>query len=426
MIRSECYGISPPNDMYSLWNIKLLETFFSPASKGDEVWLQLDPAELGSIGPELGGDEGFLNAVQTGPSWGTFSRNGRFVQGAATDLVHRVTGLVSQRQAPNKRPSTYLDPGKYSSTYLTHDAPTYLPFLAALVRSASLAEDGFYIHLRAALKLGPIWGSQQMEALEPAWKDLENWTKNTNGEFGRFKFRTLGGYSHIGVPRSQSIMSRRDCDLISRVFAQVGARPGQQLSPKLANDVKLSAAGSPFLTAGFRDALNKPVFNEPINARLNALFEDWDGKVPSNVGAQGGVNGDAGAAGEREDVELCLSLQEGNQYPWIVHWRVPPLRDCGEVILSRGNAEWLAPIRGTESTTTTNDTSHGIQAAARSALSDSGDRDVEFGVTVAEDGSARINLGRIFLRKAILRVFIWGYDGYTQRDELREHALPLN
>jgi hypothetical protein len=47
-------------DPFSLWNAKLLDTFFSNASPGDEVWLQIDSAELDLIGPELGGDEGFL------------------------------------------------------------------------------------------------------------------------------------------------------------------------------------------------------------------------------------------------------------------------------------------------------------------------------------------------------------------------------
>lgn len=424
MIRSDSNDICLSNDMFSLWNVKLLETFFSPASRGDEVWVQLDPTELDSIGPELGGDEGFLNAVRTGPCWGTFLRNGQLVQGATTDIVQRVSGLVAQRQVPTRRPRTYIDPERYSSTYSACNAPTYLPFLAALVRSASLAEDGFYAHLRAALKLTPTWCSQQMEALEHAWKDLENWTKYTNGEFGRFKFRSLGGYSHIGVPRSQSIMARRDCDLISRVFAQVGARPGQQLSQNLASDMKLRAAGSPFLTAGFRDALSKSVFDEPINARLNALFEDWDGKIPSNVGAHGAVDGDTAA--DREDIELCLSLHEGKHFPWRIHWQVPPLRDSGEITLTRNGVEWMAPIRGTESSTTANDTGHVIQSAACSVLSDSGAGDVEFRVTFAQEGSVRINLGSIYLRKAILRVFVWDFDGYTQRDELREHALPLN
>lgn len=423
MKRSESYDISSCTDLYSLWNVKLLETFFSPASKGDEVWLQVDPAELDSLGPELGGDGGFLNAVRAGPSWGTFNRNGRLVQGDATDIVHRLNGLVAQRQAATKRSSNYLDPEMYSSTYSKYGAPTYLPFLAALVRSASLAEDGFYDHLRKALGLAPSWGSQQMEALECAWKDLEIWTKQTNGEFGLFKFRTLGGYSHIGVPRSQSIMSRRDCDLISRVFAQIGARPGQQFSANLAADIKLRATESLFLTAGFRDALSKPIFDEPINARLSALFEDWDGKVPSNTGMQGFANGDVAA--DCDDIEICLSLQAGNQYPWCVHWKVPPLRDSGEINLTRNGVEWRAQIRGTESATTS-DTSQTIHSASCLALSDSASSDVEFHVDLTQDGNDRINFGSIYLRKAILRVFVWDFNGYTQRDELREHALPLN
>lgn len=426
MTRSEGYLDSLEGDLFSLWNVKLLETFFSPASKGEEVWLQLDPAELDSIGPELGGDEGFLNSVQAGPPWGTIGRNGRFlIKGTPADLVARVVGLVSQRRASN-RTSSYQDPGIYSPAYLGHKAPTYLPFLVALVRSALLTEEGFYAHLRSALKLGPSWGSQQMEALHFAWEDLEAWTKDTGGNFGKFKFRRLGGYTHIGVPRAQSIMSRKDCELISIVFAQIGARPGQQLSPKLVEDVKARAANSPFLTSSFKKALVNPVFNEPINTRLHALFEDWDGIIRSNISLHHGANGHNDGMEEHGEVELCLSLGDGNHFPWRVHWRVPPFRDNGEIILSRGNVDWVAPAQGTEPVTTTNDTNVEAQAAALSALSDSSSQDVEFCAALVQDGSVPTTLGNISLRKAILRVFIWNYDPYTHRDELHEHPLPVN
>lgn len=415
----------PEQDLYSLWNVKLLETFFSPASKGEEVWLQMEPGELDSIGPELGGDEGFLNAVRAGPSWETVGgRYSFFTKGTSADLVSRVSGLVRQRIDARGRPRSYQDPGAYSATYRGKNAPTYLPYLVALVRSVLLTEEGFYSHLRTALHLPANWGSPQMEHLHEAWADLETWTNNTNGEFGRFHFRTLGGYTLIGVPRSQSIMSRRDCELISRVFAQVGARPGQQLSEKLLHDIKIKAASSTFLTASFRDALSKPDFDDPITVRLKALFEDWDGKVPGNRAHGAGHKGDED--GEQDDVELCLGLQEGNDFPWLIHLRVPPLRESGEVALKRQNVRWIASMHGTEAATTADDTSDDIQAAARAALSFSSSEDVEFVAVHVPESSAEVALGSVFLRKAILRILVWSYDDFTQKDELHEHALPLN
>ena len=422
---SDSIETSRQNDQFSLWNFKLLEAFFSPASKGDRVWLQVDPAELDSLGPELGGDEGFLKAVRQGPSWGTVARHGCFEKGRVTDLVARVAGLVEQRSQRKYRPGAYLDPGLYSSTYKGHSAPTYLPFLAALVRSASIAERGFYPDLQKALQLGPDWGSQQMRSLEIAWEDLESWTNGTHGEFGRFTFMILGGYSHIGVPRSQSVMSRRDSEIIPQIFAQVGARPGQIWSPKIAEDVKSSAAGSTYLTAGFKDALNRADFADPIDARLKALFEDWDGKMPSRTGVNSGNAGLAGAEEDWGDVELCLSLQE-DLFPWNIHWRVPPMLDSGDVILLRGDVQWIAPIRGTEYGSTVDDSGEAAQSAAVQALEDSGNDNVEFEASLMLDCGDKTKLGKVFLRRAILRVFIWCYDEYASRYELQEHTLPRN
>jgi hypothetical protein len=411
-------------DLYSLWNIKFLETYFSPASKGEEVWLQIELGELDSIGPELGGEEGFLNAVRGGPTWETIDRQGFLIKGTPEDLVSRVRGLVRQRQFPNRRPRLYGDPGRYSATYRGKDAPTYLPYLVALVRSILLSEEGFYSHLCAALQLHPSWGSQQMERLSGAWADLEAWTRNTNGEFGRFNFRTLGGYPLVGVPKSQSIMSRRDCELVSRVFAQVGARPGQQLNGRLLQDIKLRATNSLFLTAGFRDALGRPAFDDPVSVRLKALFEDWDGKVPdiATRRAEGWQYVDE----EPEDVELCLRLSEGNDFPWLIHLRVPPLRDSGELVLKGASGSWTAAMHGTEPSTTAAGSGAEEQATARALLSLSSREDVEFKAHHLPEASAPIALGSVFLRKAILRVFVWSYDDSSQKDELREHALPLN
>lgn len=426
MIGSDSREASQQVDQFSLWNFKLLEAYFSSASKGDAAWLQVDPTELDSLGPELGGDEGFLKAVRFGPSWGTLRRNGYFARGATNDLAARLLGLVDQRRQRLYRPRGYLDPGNYSTTYMGHDAPTYLPFLAALVRSASIAEHGFYAHLQDALQLGPNWGSQQMEAMERAWFDLQQWTIDTGGQFGRFKFRILGGYSHIGVPRAQSVMSRRDSEMIPRIFAQAGARPGQELSCLLAEHVKTMAAGSPFLSVAFKSALGKPDFKEPIDARLAALFEEWDGKVPLLKEGHHGAVDVAAADGGRGDVELCLSLQEGDQFPWVTHWRVPPIHDSGQAILRWKGVEWASPARGTEHGSTVGDSGPGIQSAALEILELSAHESAEFDATIGEGHGAEAKLGKMYLRKAILRVFTWGYDEYASRYELQEHTLPRN
>ena len=413
-------------DLFSLWNMKLLSAFFSPASKGDSVWLQIDPAELDSLAPELGGDEGFLKAVREGPAWATVHRSGKLQRATAADIVARAEGLVNQRKLMRNRPSNYIDPGSFSNDYAQKNAPTYLPILAALVRSVAQADGSYYPALREALHLSPNWGSGQMEELEYAWLDLQEWTKTMAGEFGYFEFRILGGLTHVGVPRAQNVMSRQDSVKIACVFAQVGARPGQNFSTELAHDIRALAIDSRFLSIGFRSALSRKEFLEPITRRLRALFDEWDGTVPVLTGLDRGGAIVEGTLTDRGNVELCLTLQHGDAFPWNIHWRVPPLHDSGAVILKRGTAQWAAPIRGTEYASTTGDIDPISQSAAMGALLASCESSIEFEVSLRQDSEECAKLGALFLGRSILRILIWGYDEYVDRFELQEHTLPRN
>jgi hypothetical protein len=426
MSRLDEGGRGEQSDLFSLWNSKILTAFFSPASKGDSVWLQIDPAELDSIGPELGGDEGFLKAVRQGPSWPTVDRSGRLQRASTADLAARADGLVNQRKFIGTRPKDYIDPGNFSSDYAGKNAPTYLPILAALVRSVVQAEGGYYAALREALQLGPSWGSGQMEELEYAWLDLQDWTNQMGGEFGYFEFRILGGLTHVGVPRAQNVMDRRDSEKISRVFAQVGARHGQNFSSSLAQDIRARAADSRFLSAGFRAALSRKEFVEPITRRLRALFDEWDGTLPILTGSDRGRGQVEGALADRGNVGLCLTLQPGDEFPWNIHWRVPPLHDSGAVIIIRGAARWTATIRGTEYVSTTCDLDAESQSAAMGALLAACESSVEFDASLRHDSGECAKLGALFLDKSILRVLVWGYDEFADRFELQEHTLPRN
>lgn len=413
-------------DGYVLWNQRLLESFFSPASSGEEVWLQVDQEELDSIGRDLGGDEGLLKAVKAGPPWGTIVRGGQYVHGQAGDLVARIRGLETQRWQLRRRPQGYCDPGDLSPLYANRSAPTYLPYLAALVRSAASAgRAGFYSHLRESLGLQPTWGTQNLVAMEHAWDDLQTWTKETSGQFGRFVFRTLGGYERIGVPRSQYIMSRRDKDNLPRVFGQIGVGRTQQLNPRLVADIKQVIADSLEFSSQFREAVAISAFDELVHERIKAVFADWDGKTPSGGGHRPGgrVAIDEAAC---EVVEVCLSLSDGNVVPWLLHWRAPALVGSGSVFLDHGETQWEAPVLGSEPATTIHDDSDSSQSAAREILTCSEAVEVKFKAsTLTADGSIEV-LDEVVLPNEILRVLVWRFDSVHQRHELRESTLPAH
>ena len=401
---------------YDAWNRRLLETFFSPASSGEEVFLQVSPEEIDSLGPDLGGDEGFVAAVRASPIW----------VHTGNDVFAAAIRLAKFRRMRTSLSEAYIDPGSRSRSYLGRNAPSYLPHLAALVRSTAACDDaGFYNHLRRALQLPDSWGSPQMAQLEPVWEDLQRWTKETKDEFGRFSFRVLGGYSRIGVPRSQGIMSRRDDEQFSRVFAQVGLRPGQSLTDLSINAVKKHAADAYFLSAPFKQALGKSAFAEPINVRLRNLLEDWDGTVPSRISRGSAALGTAQEDSRGAEVSLVLGLQSDNTLPWQIKWRVPPLREDGRLHLKRNSASWSAQLGSPEGSTSWQST--GEDGAAAAVLSELSNGDVNFSVSVECDEEVGVAaLGTLVLLRRKLWVLVWKCDSAEGRYELREDSLPLN
>jgi hypothetical protein len=417
-------GRSTNEDAFVLWNLELLRAFFSPGGNGAEVWIQVDPDSLDVLCPFLGGDEGFLKAVREGPPWVTIDGSRR---GTPEDLVGRVKGLVRQRGSPRRRPPAYVDPGELDPAYKGRDAPSYLPFLAALVRQSAAANNagGYYAGLRESIGLEQGWGSQNMAELETAWRDLERWSLSQNGEFGRFVFRVLGGYERIGVPKSQSILTNLDGERMSMVFAQVRLRPGQSLRENQLEEIKERAGRALFLSASFREAACRTELSEPVADRVRALFEEWDGTVPGHPDA----GTDDANAGDRDlgrtvGITLCLRLGPGNELPWRIHWRVSLNRDSGQLLLRSDHNTWRAPLLGAEGSTT-EDVDPQDFGAARQFLGASARGDVMFKALHVMEDSER-DLGEAVLSKEILRVLCWVHDPVTRRDELRERPLPLH
>lgn len=280
-------------------------------------------------------------------------------------------------------------------------------------------------HLRRALQLPDSWGSPQMAQLEPVWEDLQRWTRDAKGEFGRFSFRVLGGYSRIGVPRSQGIMSRRDDEQVARVFAQVGLRPGQSLTDLSISAVKKHSEDAYFLSAAFKQALGKSAFVEPINVRLRSLLEDWDGTVPSRISDRSAELGAAEEDARGAEVSLILGLQNGNALPWQIKWRVPPLREDGRLLLKTSSACWSAQLGNPEGSTAWQ--TAGEDGAAAAVLSELSHGDVKFSASVeCDEDEVTTAIGTLMLLQRKLWVLVWKCDPTEGRHELREDSLPLN
>ena len=256
---------------YDLWNLKLLHTFFDPSSAQQEVFLHVDPDVLDQLGQSLGGDAGLLQAVTT--------RVNRF--GIESDT----RGLVSSRRIASERAlvSDRLCPETvqtYGPNY-----PRYLPTLAALVRTLSVKKGGFYETLTRDLKLRHGFGSQELAQLEMAWDDLANWTIETDGRFGLFHVRQLGGYSRISFLQSQSIFTTRDKELFPWVFIRSRLQSGQRIDSLNLQQIYLAAKeNAELFSAGLTQALTDETqssdFRDALISQIRTLYLDWDGSKP--------------------------------------------------------------------------------------------------------------------------------------------------
>lgn len=428
--------VSSKMNSFVAWNLRLLQAFFSKASQNDEVWIAVDPEELEAIGPDLGGDQGFLSAVREGPPWPTIWRQSAYAYvstGNTQELTERALGLLRQRKSTFARPESYIDPGSLDDAYEGHGAPNYIPFLAALVRCAALRGDdgGFYEGLQSSLGLSPAWNSGEMSALEPLWHDLQSWSGERGSPFGRFVYRQLGGYRYVGVPTSQSIVSRRDLKELTRIFAQAGVRAGQRVTDRLVMDVQQIASQSPYLSSPFAKALNTPAFSIPIRERLISLLEDWDGTVTARHGgsaADGNNEREARVSVDDSPLEIALALSVGNELPWQIQWCVPALMDVGSIALRNGSGTWRAHFSGTDSVIARRDNLDGsMDELSAKLLASSEHADVLFDTDIGDDDQLSRGNGRhLTLQRSILRTLVITHEwsGDSNRIVLRERPLP--
>lgn len=405
----------PPSDSFVRWNLALLDAFFSPSSANEEVWLQTSTETLDDIAPHLGGDRGLCDAVQTGAPWLPDCYRNPFQIAEAAIL------LVDQRIALRERPPSYADPVELSSIYSGCNAPTYLPYLAVLARTAAENDDGFYRRLRLDLDLPSDWNSPHLAKFSAVWADLQSWTESCEGRFGLFRVRTLGGYRHIGLARSQVVMAPKDTRLIGGVFAQAGLRTGQPLDERTLRHIRQLACQTTYpLSAAFRSALDQTEYAAVIDARLEALFEDWDGSVPRRDRQLRSADGVPDPV-DHAEISLCLSFNEDEMSGWRIHWNFPVRDDAQEIELEAAGQTWSTRQLDGANAITCDDTSAATQTFAQSCLAKSASGDVHFVARPAGDGGTAEET--LMLRRSPLRVLAPRRSADPARTEFIEHPL---
>lgn len=400
------------------WNALLLEEYFPPASDGEESWLQASRHDLDSFGLHLGGADGLVEAVRQGAPW---------MRGRTANCAELARELARQRGVV-RGPAGYVDPGAGSPAYAAAKAPAYLPVLALWVMASSEAEDSFYAHV--ALLSGQPFPSQPhvTSAMSEAWEDLESWsTRECNGKFGIFRRRVLGGYRHVGVPRSQCLVSRKDDRGIRQLLAACGLRPGQALTPVLLARLADLADDVQYLSRGLRTAFQRPQYREPLLHILGQVLQSWDGRRPERDRAHQTVRGEHVVQHEEvESTTLALSPSDGDVDGWEVRWRFRRSGQgnaCHLIVDGTRVAAQLEPWGDCFATVAGGPGGE----AMRSMLDQSGTSDVEHRIEYDDADSPELGggmrTGRIAHRQR--RILAWDAPDPRLGNELLERELPL-
>ncbi|MFC1743357.1 hypothetical protein ACFL35_05130 [Candidatus Riflebacteria bacterium] len=312
--------------LYYDWLGRLVDHFFGPQFNEQRVRLLLTRDILDECMTDIGGTTGFLGAIYEGPVWlGSGYRN---------NLNQLVKVLFNQWQYQRTRPPGYPS--------LKNDPPPYLPYLCLLClawtegKEEVKVDHAFYDRLT---KLYPAHGlnSQRLAGFLCFWKGLENWTKTImKKQFGIFEVEQLGKMAHVGIPKSQVILTPRKVDRLNELFWYCDLFPYMEKEGLWRKIVE----GESVVTQVLGGAIFSEIKNmTPIGASALAIIsdylKDWDGHFQPPISKGSGRPTLVRQIGpELSSFLLRLSLFPiENNTRWLVRFALLDEEDCGLLVL---------------------------------------------------------------------------------------------
>ena len=270
---------------YLSWNILLVKHYFNDSMAGREVLLYVNSEIIETLGkPNNSGVKNFIESVQQGPEWITTSG---LCQGALQAFNHwRDRGL---------------------------EYPPYVGYLVFFVLAAVTETDhpphSYYPGLRKLLSEPQDAGAPpRFDSMVDLWNDLEKWSReDKHEELGRFVERIRGGYVHVGLPRSQTVLSENERKHISNIFNTAGLDPTDPPHPENVPKI-LSFYGQTILENRTKNLLgSKQTEDAALKRALVELtldeLEEWDGTVLEQVG-----KGESSSQQVHTSLRLCIKL----------------------------------------------------------------------------------------------------------------------
>lgn len=169
----------------------------------------IDGALLDENFKELGGEEGFLDSIKTGPEW--FPKQ-------KANLNEICKCLHRQWKEPQNRPVDYPK--------LPLEVPPFLPYLCLFSYAWTIKWKGDQKDFGKRMEeLYPKHGlnkNQNMKwCTEHLWQGLADWSAEQS-EFGFFKVERLGAMKHVGISRAQTLFRPREINKLPEIFSSCG------------------------------------------------------------------------------------------------------------------------------------------------------------------------------------------------------------
>jgi hypothetical protein len=257
---------------YEDWNLALLKHFFGEHMANQQVRLIIDGQLLDSAFRHLGGLDGYLYAMHSGPNWYPCKW---------TDLNERVHALHRQWHILYKSyPSRckFPDQAPYFFAYLC---------LACLAWTISPGEghqaNTYYARLENLYPKSGVSAQNITFWTDKLWPALEEWTESLNGRRGIFKVDALGHMRHVGIPKAQVIISHHHVEKLPNLFwhANLSAQDHTNTS-RVREHLLASNYLSLLLNEEIRNEIEKDTpMGRAAVAIICEYLKEWDGDHPS-------------------------------------------------------------------------------------------------------------------------------------------------
>jgi len=250
------------------WNEALIARFFREDLAGRQVFLYVTAEVLDQVASAFSMDHtDFVSAIAGPP--GSFE---------ASQVAHRAVKICDRGHWRDSSEAIY-------PPYVAHLC--LFAYAAASDEAEDLAGHSYYPRLRRLLGLpedeGALSGFHELS--DRVWNDLEEWSiHDMGGDLGVFRRRVFGKQRHVGVPRSQTLITEAEVESLPRAFAAGLLDPACPPSDRLLAETVEEFCD---LKAKTRMILSRAASDEMRRALLDVVREElleWNGVVSSRDG----------------------------------------------------------------------------------------------------------------------------------------------